>query len=337
MPPYLVYPEPKPRGYNPLTGALEGSDIAYTPKWWMDKSTFSKFLDFFYKNAGTDRPVVLLFDSVSSHIDHDIFMKAKSMNIELYRIVPNATHIMQPLDKGVFGPLKLKWHLTTRKYNRENPGKSIGKENFAQKLTEAFLQFYKPLTVINAFKASGIYPVSSCVVTSEMLKPSLTFTTELTLAGKESEQDTNSENSTESRDQIKAKGALEVFEETLSTPLRSWYTDRIREGYDVEGQSPCFDVYRKLYNKAYPSVPVKATNIASGLDLLAEAAIAQECQQSEASTMTEITGFQNETEKSELSFGTQISPILVESLIYHKASESQKPMRKALTDTIPIT
>ena len=48
MPPYLVYPEPKPRGYNPLTGALEGSDIAYTPKGWMDKSTFSKFLDFFF-------------------------------------------------------------------------------------------------------------------------------------------------------------------------------------------------------------------------------------------------------------------------------------------------
>ena len=73
---------------------------------------------------------------------------------------------MQPLDKGVFGPLKTKWHLVSRKYTRENPGKCIGKENFAEKLTEAYLQFYKPLTVMNAFKASGVYPVDSTVITS---------------------------------------------------------------------------------------------------------------------------------------------------------------------------
>lgn len=103
-------------------------------------------------------------------------MKAKSKGIELYRILPNATHLMQPLDKGVFGPLKSKWHLTTRKYTRENPGKAIGKENFAVKLSETFLHFYKQLTVINAFKSAGIYPVDSTVITHEMLKPSLTYT-----------------------------------------------------------------------------------------------------------------------------------------------------------------
>ena len=133
MPLYLVYPELKSRGYNPLTGVLEGSDIAYTPKEWMDKTTFSKFLEFIDKNAGTERPVVLLFDSVSSHIDHDIFMKAKSMNIELYRIVPKATHIMQPLDKGAFGPLKLEWHLTTKTYARVYPWKVCWKRKLRSK------------------------------------------------------------------------------------------------------------------------------------------------------------------------------------------------------------
>ena len=114
--------------------------------------------------------MVLLFDSVSSHIDPDIFLSAKERGI-----VPNATHLMQPLDKGVFGPLKTKWHIVCRKNTRENPGKVIGKKNFAEKLTEAYLQFYKPLAVMNAFKASGIYPVDSTVITSEMLKPSLTL------------------------------------------------------------------------------------------------------------------------------------------------------------------
>lgn len=32
MPPFLVYPEPKPRGYNPLSGSIDGTDLAYTKK-----------------------------------------------------------------------------------------------------------------------------------------------------------------------------------------------------------------------------------------------------------------------------------------------------------------
>ncbi|XP_052233020.1 uncharacterized protein LOC127845885 [Dreissena polymorpha] len=171
MPPFLVFPEPKPRSYNPLNGATQGSAIAYTKKGWMDAVTFGKCIDHFDKYAGTDRPVVLLLDSVSSHVDRKVFMDAKSKGIELYMIVPNATHLMQPMDKGVFGPLKSKWHLVARKYSRENPGRSIGKEVFAEKLTEAFLNFYKILTVINAFRSSGIYPVDASVITDEILKP----------------------------------------------------------------------------------------------------------------------------------------------------------------------
>ena len=182
---------------------------------------------------------------------------------------------MQPLDKGVFGPLKAKWHLTPRKYARENPGKNIGKANFAQKLTEAFLNFYKPLTVINAFKASGIYPVNSAVVTSEMLKPSQTCTTESTSDETVTEKEFPAANHSETQEQKNAKGALEVFTQTLDTPVRKQYETRINEGYDVEGQSPCFCVYKKLYEKAFLSEQDNESTCytASGLDLLADAAI----------------------------------------------------------------
>ncbi|XP_060563977.1 jerky protein-like [Ruditapes philippinarum] len=84
LPPYFVYPEPKPRGYNPLSGALEGADIAYTQKGWMNNITFGKFIDHFDKFAGPERPIVLLFDSVSSHIDPDIFLSAKAKKASSY-------------------------------------------------------------------------------------------------------------------------------------------------------------------------------------------------------------------------------------------------------------
>lgn len=255
MPPFFVYPEPKPRGYNPLTGAQEGSEIKYTKKGWMDAATFSLFIDHFDKFAGAERPVLLLIDSVSSHVDCSVFQKAKEKGIELYRLVPNATHLMQPLDKGVFGPLKAKWHLVARKHVRDNPGKNIGKEIFPEKLKEAFLLFYKPLTVINAFKSSGIYPVDGTVISSDTLKPGLTYSSPKAI---ESEQQSSEQQSSQPtvpaqeapESNKKAMCALEMFQEVLSTPVRTKYQMRIDEGYDLEGESPCFDVFRKLHDRA---------------------------------------------------------------------------------------
>lgn len=251
MPPYLVYPEPKPRGYNPLTGALYGSDIAYTKKGWMDSSTFEKFLDHFHLYAGTDRPVVLLIDSVSSHISMSAFEQASNKGIELYRLVPNATHLMQPLDVGVFGPLKQRWHQVVRAHTRSSPDAPIGKHNFAEKLKEAFLLFYKPLTVINAFRSSGIFPVDGTVISKEQVKPGITF------GGLESgTEQPNTECSSDepvagpsSQETSGSSLALQALESALTTPTKEKYAKRLQEGYDIQGVSPCFDVYKKLVSK----------------------------------------------------------------------------------------
>lgn len=50
--------------------------------------------------------VVFLIDTVSSTINTDIFTKAESSLIDIYRLVPTATNLMHLLEKGLFGPLK---------------------------------------------------------------------------------------------------------------------------------------------------------------------------------------------------------------------------------------
>ena len=114
---------------KPLIGSIEGSDIAYTQKGWMNTDTFRKFLDHFVKFCGPGRPVVLLFDSVTSNIDSEIFLKAKSKGIELYSIVPNVAH-SAALRYRCVCPLKTKWHLVHRKY-------------IEVKFKEGFVEFYK--------------------------------------------------------------------------------------------------------------------------------------------------------------------------------------------------
>lgn len=66
------------------------------------------------------------------------------------------------------------------------------------------------------------------------------------------ENETSTSSQEESEEQKKAKGALEVFQSTLSTPVRQRYANQSEEGLDLEGQFPCFDVYKKLHDKAYP-------------------------------------------------------------------------------------
>ena len=175
IPPFLVYPQPKPTAYDPLIGSRNGTVIEYTEKGWMNSKTFLEFLKHFNKYACSKRPVILLVDSVSSHMSIEVFTFAKSNGIELYRLQPNATHFLQPLDNGVFGPLKKIWYQTVRNFTKEHPGQSIGKETFAAKLNEAFMQFYKPLTVANSFKTTGIFPVDRSRISENIVKPSITF------------------------------------------------------------------------------------------------------------------------------------------------------------------
>ncbi|XP_053394427.1 uncharacterized protein LOC123524787 isoform X2 [Mercenaria mercenaria] len=204
IPPFMVFPEPKPRGYNVLTGGIVGSDVAFTKKGLI----YEVFLNHFSKHASKDRPVVLLIDSVSSHKSMTAFESAKRDGILLYRIIPNATHLMQHLDKGVFGPLKQKWYAVTRVHSREHPGVPIGKDSFAEKLKEAYLLFYKPLILINSFISSGIYPVNSTVIKDSDLKHGLTYS--------HSDDETGDSQKAKatvcSKEQLEAQGALRALE-----------------------------------------------------------------------------------------------------------------------------
>ena len=104
---------------------------------------------------------------------------------------------MQTLDKSVFGALKTKWYLVTRTYSREYPGSKISKHhNFAEKLANAFDDFYRPKTSIS-FKATGIYPIDHGQITDEMLAPGNTYSEDIEYHEKDNASHDNQNNETE--------------------------------------------------------------------------------------------------------------------------------------------
>ncbi|XP_062571348.1 uncharacterized protein LOC134233399 [Saccostrea cucullata] len=355
LPPFFVYPKPQPTAYDPLLGATRGSAIHYTKKGWMDSEAFSTFIDHFHMNVSkNDRPVVLLIDSVSSHINMDIFTKARRRGIEIYRLVPNATHLMQPLDKGVFGPLKKEWYDTVRKNTRLNPDKPIDKKSFPSKLHETYVAFYKPSIIIGAFKGSGIYPVRRSAISNDRLKPSYTFI--------DKEEDPETEKTVTRDDEVETKAATEAFQlysDTIGTPARKRYEQRLEEGWDVEGLSPGFTVYKKLKEKAHPPT-ISRTNPrtcqqvshttsqetakqhsvdiplpSSGLDLLACAALSLQDEENKENIKTD-SNMPCSTPAPD-TVVSSVSPALEEMTRLPKITNIKKPKPKKLISSLPYS
>ena len=86
---------------------------------------------FFFMSA---RPLLLLLDGHLSHYCPEMFCLAAAEQVMIiYALLPNTTHLTQPLDKGYFGPLKVCWKEACQDYMKKNPGKVVSRYSFSVK------------------------------------------------------------------------------------------------------------------------------------------------------------------------------------------------------------
>ena len=76
----------------------EDTHYTVSDKGWMDSICF---LD--------ERSVVLIFDGHKSHVSVPLIQAAVRNDVILLKLPPNSTNSLQPLDVGVYGPLKTAW------------------------------------------------------------------------------------------------------------------------------------------------------------------------------------------------------------------------------------
>jgi hypothetical protein len=111
----------------------------------------------------------------------------------------------------------------------------------------------------------------------------------------------------------------------------------VEDSYDIEGQSPCFDVYKKLYKKSTGIRDSDATSIEqveerSGLDLLAEAAagrVSSTCGAAES-----LPALDDSVEMCDKADKCVISPSLRNTLTFPEAPAKTK-MRHNILDDLP--
>jgi hypothetical protein len=113
-----------------------------------------------HTNAGLDKPPkVLLMDRHSSHMDPDFIIKATASNIHPYPFLGHLTHVLQPLDVGVFQPYK-HWHKKAVQHAMRNLDLDYNIASFMRDLHEIRAETFKKSTIHSAFEKAGIWPIS---------------------------------------------------------------------------------------------------------------------------------------------------------------------------------
>lgn len=98
------------------SGSLPNSLTRLSPKGWINADLFLEWLEFFSKNISPARPVLLIMDSHASHVSPTVLAYTQSNKIILFTMPAHTSHILQPLDVGVFRPLKAAWRAELQKY-----------------------------------------------------------------------------------------------------------------------------------------------------------------------------------------------------------------------------
>ncbi|XP_068756525.1 uncharacterized protein [Montipora capricornis] len=253
MPPYFIFPGKRvPVTLNPLEGGVEGSIFPMTETEYMDTQTFYMwFANHFIPNLPPARPVVLLIDSHDSHLDPETFQLAQKNGICLHALLKNATHLVQPSDVGLFGPMKKSWYKSVREFSQRNPNSDTNKRNFCSVFKGTWEDVMGPSVLVSAFSKSGIYPLNRNQASGEVLVP---------FPKPSKEEDSPETGSTQTTATVQAFDALEA---ALSTPVRKKCRRRMEENYDLDG-SPTFMAWKKLYtDSCSSSQQTKSTNSAN--------------------------------------------------------------------------
>lgn len=80
---------------------------------------------------------------------------------------PHCTHKLQPLDVGIYGPLKSYYNAECDSWMMRHPGKTISIYEVSSLSTIAMLKTFTPLNIRNAFKKTGIFPFNSHIFSEE--------------------------------------------------------------------------------------------------------------------------------------------------------------------------
>lgn len=140
---------------------------------WMTGESFFEYVsNIFYpwiiKN-NIPLPVIFYVDGHKSHLTLHVSDFCSEKGIILISLYPNSTHLIQPLDVGVFKALKNGWKKAVSKFRIESNKQKIRNENFAPLLDSVIKEVITSKIMQNAFRTCGLFPFDANAIEYEKL------------------------------------------------------------------------------------------------------------------------------------------------------------------------
>lgn len=171
IPPLIIF---KGVRWNELLkrDCLPNAQVKLSQKGWINSEIFLEWFRFFIESIPPARPVILFMDSHASHINPAVISLASENDVYLFTFPAHTSHLLQPLDVGIYKSLKSHWSRSLNTYMTENAEKP-NRTNFHSILNPAFISSFSASNIENAFRKSGICPFDRNAISKEALAPSL--------------------------------------------------------------------------------------------------------------------------------------------------------------------
>ncbi|KAJ8895415.1 hypothetical protein PR048_000747 [Dryococelus australis] len=156
IPPFIIF---KGSHWNEAykKDSLPNTQVHLSDRGWITKELFLMWFQFFLDSTGgSPKPMLLFVDSHGAHITPQVIKLAKENDVHILTFPSHTTHILQPLDVGVYKALKSAWKKELNDYMAETQPTS------------------QPSKFFILFSRSwGIVPSDRTVIPKEKLVPSL--------------------------------------------------------------------------------------------------------------------------------------------------------------------
>jgi hypothetical protein len=141
---------------------------------WMEPPHFLEwlrrvFIPFASKIPG---PKLLTLDNHISRFSVETIDLAKANAITLFGLPSKSSHLTQPIDRAVAGPVKKAWKPVVKEHFERSGFRTIDKENFAMLFSKLDKLAFFRRHVVAGFECTGIYPFNRHAIDPKLLKPS---------------------------------------------------------------------------------------------------------------------------------------------------------------------
>jgi hypothetical protein len=160
-----------------LQNGPDGARVAFTPKGWTNEQIFNLWMDHFISHTNAYlKPILLLVDGHGSHYFPTALEKAIAANISVIVFPSHCTHVLQPLDVGIFQNFKRSFKARLQAYLKEH--QDIKKNKIAEFIKVAREKAFTKNCITRAFRDAGIWPLNpEAVLSSGKLSPAIALST----------------------------------------------------------------------------------------------------------------------------------------------------------------